>query len=117
MAAKILIKELNKKKDEISAFISKLESIIEEKKIEIDHVENTIRIFENDSQNLEEQELEETANPNIIKHDFNNSLDTQATSDVGEHIKKAIKKQAVKVEQLHHDEKEILKQFKQLMRG
>ncbi len=34
-----------------------------------------------------------------------------------DNIKKSIKKQAVQVEKLHNDEKEILKQFKQLMRG
>jgi len=110
----MVIKELNKKKDELSTFISKLESIIEEKKTEIHHLDSTIQIFENDST---EQELEETINPNIIKHDFNNSLDIEPNTDMEDNIKKSIKKQAVQVEKLHNDEKEILKQFKQLMRG
>ncbi len=114
MAAKMIIKELNKKKDELNTFISKLESIIEEKKTEIHHLDSTIQIFENDSN---EQELEETINPNIIKHDFNNSLDIEPNTDIEDNKKKALKKQAVKVEKLHNDEKEILKQFKQLMRG
>ena len=68
MAAKIVIKELNKKKDELNAFISKLENIIAEKKIEIHHLNSTLQIFENDTN---QDELEETINPNIIKHDFN----------------------------------------------
>jgi len=114
VAAKMVIKELNKKKDELNTFISKLESIIEEKKTEIHHLDSTIQIFENDSS---EQELEETINPNIIKHDFNNSLDIEPNTDMEDNIKKSIKKQAVQVEKLHNDEKEILKQFKQLMRG
>jgi len=110
----MVIKELNKKKDELNTFISKLESIIKEKKTEIHHLDSTIQIFENDSS---EQELEETINPNIIKHDFNNSLDIEPNTDMEDNIKKSIKKQAVQVEKLHNDEKEILKQFKQLMRG
>jgi len=114
VAAKMVIKELNKKKDELNTFISKLESIIEEKKTELHHLDSTIQIFENDST---EQELEETINPNIIKHDFNNSLDIEPNTDMEDNIKKSIKKQAVQVEKLHNDEKEILKQFKQLMRG
>jgi len=114
VAAKMVIKELNKKKDGLNTFISKLESIIEEKKTEIHHLDSTIQIFENDSS---EQELEETINPNIIKHDFNNSLDIEPNTDMEDNIKKSIKKQAVQVEKLHNDEKEILKQFKQLMRG
>jgi len=114
VATKIVIKELNKKKDELNAFISKLESIIEEKKNEIHHLDSTIQIFKNDTT---QEELEDTMNPNIIKHDFNNSLDIEPDTHVEDDIKKAIKKQAVKVEKLHSDEKEILKQFKQLMRG
>ena len=117
MAVEIVIKELIKKKDELSIFINKLENIIKEKKEEIYHLDNTLKIFENDSQNNSSELMEQTTNPNIIKHDFNNSIDITADTQVSDNIKKAIKKQSQKVEKLHSDEKEILKQFKQLMKG
>jgi len=109
----MVIEELNKKKDEISEFITRLETLIEEKKMEIAHLDNTIKIFENDTINEEDSQ----ENPNVIKHDFNDSIDIKADTNVSNTIKQAMRKQSQKVQKLHSDEKEILKQFKQLMRG
>lgn len=121
MATKIIIKELNKKKDEISQFINKLENIIEQKQEEIYHIQSTLDIFNNSSQNDLQEELNEPSNlkqnPNVIEHDFKQPSQIIPDNKVSDNIKNAIKTQKQKVKKLHQDEKEILKQFKQLMRG
>ena len=116
----MVIKELNKKKDEISQFINKLENIIEQKQEEIYHIESTLELFQTSSQNDEEELNESTSlkpNPNVIEHDFKQSSKIVPDNSVSDNIKNAIKTQKQKVKKLHQDEKEILKQFKQLMRG
>ncbi len=117
MATQIVLNELIKKKDELALFINKLESIIEHKKEEIYHIENTITIFKKGSPSPTYEKTKEKSNPNIIKYDFTESSEIIPDTKVNDSIKKAIKTQKNKEEKLHTDEKEILKQFKQLMRG
>lgn len=115
MATRIVIKELNKKKDELTQFINKLEEVIKKKQNEIFHIENTITIFENSSQN--DEKLKEENNPNIIKHDFKNSSEIEADNKISQNIKNAIDAQKRQSKKIPIDEKVILKQFKQLIKS
>lgn len=115
MAKRIVINELNKKKDELSKFISKLENIIKQKEKEIFHIESTITIFKDDSQNYNEKSKEET-NPNIIKHDFKTNEDT-INNKANQNIVNAINEQKRQLVKSSINEKETLKQFKELIRS
>ena len=121
MAKRIVIKELNKKKDELLDVINKLEKAIEQKQEEVYHIQSTITIFENNQNEASESSQndieEKNHESNIIKHDFKKRAQTQERNAINENLKNAINTQEEKVKKLHHDEKEILKQFKQLMRG
>lgn len=123
MASKIVINELNKKKEELLQFINKLENIIEQKKEDIYHIENTISIFES-SQNpseintqTQENSKEDSQPSHVIKHDFKKQFEKRNDNAINENLQNAINTQKQKVKKLHQDEKEVLKQFKQLMRG
>ena len=116
MAKRIVINELNKKKDELSRFISKLENIIKQKEKEIFHIESTISIFKDDSQNYNDKSKEET-NPNIIKHNFKTTEDNEPDNKANQNIVNAINEQKRQLIKSSINEKEALKQFKELIRS
>ena len=106
MAVDMVIEELNKKKNDYLDFIKKLENIIQHKNEEIYHLDKTIKIFEAEKENSLEDELEKQDNPSVINHDF------KKTSTKEERQKSREARRAS-----NSTEKDILKQYKELMGG